>query len=124
MLRRGDPGFDTFGEIYFSEVHEGAVKSWRRHLENVSRLAVPVGCVRVALLDGRTDSPTLETYAELIIGRNNYQLITVPPGVWTLFFGIGPGPSLIANCSDAPHDPAEVERAEVDDLRFPSTWNV
>lgn len=124
MLRNSDPGFDAFGEIYFSEINQGAVKSWRRHRIHTSRLAVPIGSVRVALFDGRTESASFDTYVEHVIGRDNYQLITVPPGVWTLFVGLGPGPSLIANCSDAPHDANEVERGRIDDRRFPSIWNV
>lgn len=122
MLKRGDTHFSGFGEIYFSEILAGAVKPWRCHLKNTSQLAVPLGSVRIALYDGRPSSSTYKGYMEVVSGRENYQLTIVPPGVWTLFLGIGPGTSLIANCSDAPHDPSEVIRRDAHDPEFPITW--
>lgn len=122
MSRRSDVHFPGFGEIYFSEILAGAVKPWRCHLKNTSQLAVPVGDIRIALFDGRSSSATYKGYMEVRSGRENYRLTVVPPGVWTLFVGLGPGTSLIANCSDAPHDPSEVLRREAHDPEFPITW--
>jgi len=31
MLRADDPGFTSFGEIYFSRVYPGVVKGWHIH---------------------------------------------------------------------------------------------
>ncbi len=31
MLKRTDPHFIEFGEIYFSTVYPGVVKGWHRH---------------------------------------------------------------------------------------------
>ena len=31
MLRRDDPHFLEFGEIYFTTIYQGAVKGWHRH---------------------------------------------------------------------------------------------
>jgi len=122
MLRTSDVLFSGFGEIYFSEILPGAVKPWRCHTRNTSQLAVPVGTVRIVLLDDRPTSPTFRSHMEVLSGRENYLLTIVPPGVWALFVGLGPGTSLIANCSDALHDPSEVLRRSADDPDFPVTW--
>lgn len=114
MLRADAPGFAGFGEIYFSEVVPGAVKAWRRHRRLLSNLAVPVGRVRLVLFDGRDGSTTRGTLQELTLGRGDYALVTIPPGVWSGFVGLGPGTALVANCADAPHDDAEVERLPPD----------
>ena len=49
---------------------------------------------------------------EIYIGEQNYQRVTVPPGVWNGFKGIDNKPSIVANCSDIPHDPEEIKRMD------------
>jgi len=122
MLRSDDDDFTGFGEIYFSEIGSGVVKTWRRHLRHVSRIAVPVGQVHVHLFDGRQQSATYESSDLVSLGRTDHKLVIIPPGIWSLFVGRGNGVSLITNCTDYPHDPLEVERADADDSRFPTNW--
>ena len=53
MLRRDDPHFRGFGEIYFSGVQHGKVKGWYWHREKTLNYAVPTGMVRVVIYDDR-----------------------------------------------------------------------
>ncbi|MEW6320194.1 MAG: dTDP-4-dehydrorhamnose 3,5-epimerase family protein [Acidobacteriota bacterium] len=122
MLRADDAEFQAFGEIYFSGVQHGAVKGWRRHRYSTSNLAVPVGEIRLVLVDLREESPTRGLVADLALGESNYCLVTVPPGLWTAWEGRAAGLSLVANCASLPHDPAEVDAADLDDPRIPSPW--
>lgn len=113
MLRRDAAGLTAFGEVYFSEVAPGAVKAWKLHRRMTQRLAVPVGRVRFALHDDRPGSTTRGRTEEVVLGRpDRYALLTLPPGVWYGFQGVGEGVALIANCADLPHDPAEVDRRD------------
>jgi dTDP-4-dehydrorhamnose 3,5-epimerase len=116
MLRADDPWFEHFGEIYFSAVHAGEVRAWRRHTRLTSNLAVPTGSIRLALVDGRPGSPTAGQRLEIDTGDGAYALVTIPPGVWTGWQGLGPATALVANCATEPHDPDEVERADADSL--------
>ncbi|MGE0041814.1 MAG: dTDP-4-dehydrorhamnose 3,5-epimerase family protein [Vicinamibacterales bacterium] len=116
MLRADDPWFAGFGEIYFSAVHAGAVKAWRRHRRLTSNVAVPAGSVRLVLVDGRAGSPDAGRRLEVVLGEDAYALVTIPPGVWAGWEGLGPGTALVANCATGPHDPAEVERADAASL--------
>ena len=119
MIKRSDSEFRQFGEMYFSKIAVGQTKTWRRHREATSQLAVPVGSVRFVLFDDRTGSSTCGQQMDVIIGESNYNLLTVPPMVWYAFQNAGSDPALIGNCSSITRDPAESDRREIDDDRMP-----
>lgn len=121
MVRADAPDFSHFGECYFSEVKPGAVKAWKRHRLQTQRLAVPVGRVRLALLDDRDFGAARIHVVEL--GRPDaYVLVRIPPGVWYGFSCVGGSPALVANCADRPHDPAESETRPTDAPGMPDPW--
>lgn len=125
MLRRTDPHFLAFGEVYFSAVAQGAVKAWKRHREMTLNLACVHGAVRLVIFDDRPQSPTCGRTQEILLSPQTpgqYALATIPPGLWTGFSGAAPGGSLLCNCATLPHDPAESDRREADDPHFPSVW--
>jgi len=124
MLRVDAPGFTQFGEIYFSAVHPGAIKGWHIHRKMTLNYAVPHGHIKLVLYDERPDSPTHGELMELFLGPDNYQLVTIPPGVWNGFKGYGLETALVANCSDIPHDPDEIDRLDPFDPRIPYRWEL
>jgi dTDP-4-dehydrorhamnose 3,5-epimerase len=117
-LKRSAPGHAGFGEAYFSEIHEGAIKSWRRHSRVTMNLVVVRGQVRFVLHDDRAGSPTAGRFQDVSIGERNYARLTVPPGLWLSFRGEGPGTSLILDIIDEEHDPAEAETCELSAIGF------
>lgn len=122
MLREDDPGFERFGEIYFSLVHPGWVKGWHLHSKMTLNYAVPVGRVRLVLYDDRDGSPTRGVIQEIELGEDQYRRARVPPGVWNGFLGLGTVDALVANCATLAHDPAEIVRIPPDDPRIPYRW--
>lgn len=122
MLREDDPGFERFGEIYFSLVYPGVVKGWHIHRQMTLNYAVPVGMVKLVCYDDRDGSPTRGAVQELHIGELNYARVTIPPMVWNGFKGEGDKPALLANCSTLPHDPEEIERLDPGSERIPYAW--
>ncbi len=109
-LRSTDEGFAAFGEAYFSTVKKGVTKGWKRHRRMTLNLVVPVGHIRFMLQDDRPGSPTYGQTDEVELSpENNYQRLTVPPGVWLAFEGMADGTNLLLNIADLPHDPTEVE---------------
>jgi len=58
MLKRDDPVFEEFGEIYFSCVYPGVIKGWHLHHRMTLNYAVPVGMIKLVLFDGREGSTT------------------------------------------------------------------
>jgi len=112
-MKKGDAGYTSFGEAYFSWVTAGTVKGWKRHTKMMMNVVVPVGMVRfVFFLDGVNDFRVEE------IGVNRYVRLTVPPGIWFGFQGISDSQSLVLNIASIPHDPNEVERVELSEIDF------
>ena len=122
MLRSDSPLFTNFGEIYFSVINPDAIKAWKRHLKMTQHFAVPVGKIRLVLYDNRENSITRERVEALEIGHDNYCLVKIPPLLWYGFQCLSSTPALIANCTDMPHDPNEVERLDYFDKRMPYDW--
>jgi dTDP-4-dehydrorhamnose 3,5-epimerase len=124
MLRRDDPWFERFGEIYFSLVYPGAVKGWHIHKVMTLNYAVIMGKIKLVLYDERENSPTRGKLQEIFTGEDNYCLITIPPNVWNGFKGLGVEPALVANCSTDPHDPSEIVRLDPFSDRIPYDWDL
>ena len=122
MLREDSPVFERFGEIYFSTVYPGVVKGWHIHSRMTLNYAVPVGMVKLVCFDDRPDSPTRGAVQELHVGELNYVLVTIPPGVWNGFKGVGATPALVATCATLPHDPDEISRLDPLDNDIPYDW--
>ena len=122
MLRRDDPGFTQFGEIYFSLVYPGVIKGWHIHSRMTLNYAVPVGMVKLVCYDDRDDSPTQGALQEIHLGELNYALVTIPPRVWNGFKGEGAVAALVANCASEPHDPDEIDRRDPFSDRIPYDW--
>jgi dTDP-4-dehydrorhamnose 3,5-epimerase len=108
MLRADAPEFVAFGECYFSEVKPGVIKGWKRHRRQTQNVAVPVGRARFVIYDERERSPTRGRIDIIELGRPDaYARLRIPPMLWYAFTCISSGATLIANCVDVPHDPAE-----------------
>ena len=124
MLRRDDPWFERFGEIYFSLVYPGAIKGWHRHTRMTLNYAVITGLVKLVLYDDRTDSATKGQLQEIFVGESCYSLITIPLGIWNGFKGIGVKPAIVANCATEPHDPDEITRLDPLTKTIPYQWEL
>ena len=109
-----------FGEAYFSQVDKGAVKAWKCHKKMTLNLIVPVGEVRFVLFDDREISNV--QFQEIIISKNNYSRLTVPPMIWVGFQGLSDGGSMLLNIADIEHDPNEVDRKEIDKINY--DWSI
>jgi len=124
MLRKDSPVFESFGEIYFSSVHPGALKAWHRHKRMTLNYAVIVGEIKFVLFDDRPGSLTRGVVQELFISRENYMLVTVPPMIWNGFKSVGSGTAIVANCSNIPHSPDEIERLSPFDPAIEYRWDI
>jgi len=120
MLRHDWPLFLGFGELYFSEVLPGAIKAWKLHSRQTQHLAVPVGRLKLVIYDPKPNSASFGQVQEYILGRPDcYRLLRIPPGLWYGFASISREKTLICNCADLPHDPAESTRIAWDSPDIP-----
>lgn len=118
-MKKNDPGYVGFGEAYFSTILSGEIKPWKKHSRMTLNLVVPVGSIRFVFYDDRSGSATFGETQTVEIGVDNYQRLTVPPGVWMAFEGLMDGYNLLLNIADMEHDPFEVERAELNRFAYP-----
>jgi dTDP-4-dehydrorhamnose 3,5-epimerase len=73
---------------------------------------VPIGIIRFVIFDDREGSSTKNNFFDVTLSENNYQRITIPPGVWIAFRGVGSKYNLLLNLANLEHNPTEVERKE------------
>jgi dTDP-4-dehydrorhamnose 3,5-epimerase len=124
MLKRTDPHFVEFGEIYFSTIYPGVVKGWHKHAEMTLNYACVHGRIKLVLFDDRDGSPTRGEVMEIFLGPDNYSLVQIPPSVWNGFKGMGSETAIVANCSTHPHDPSRSIRLDPFDNDIPYDWEV
>lgn len=114
MIKSTDSIFTQFGEIYFSEVLPGKVKAWGRRKTAIRHYAVIEGTIRLVLYDGNEKQ-------ELIVGEDNYCLVSIPPGVWSGFKALKNKKAIVADLTDLPYDPEDVEKKDSNELL--DCWN-
>lgn len=124
MLRRDDPHFIEFGEIYFSMIYPRVIKAWHGHREMVLNYACVSGMIKLVLYDGREGSPTYGEVREIFMGEQNYVLVSVPANVINGFKGVSETPAIVANCATIPHDPQEIYRLDPFTEDIPYDWTI
>ncbi|NVJ91765.1 MAG: dTDP-4-dehydrorhamnose 3,5-epimerase family protein [Methylocystaceae bacterium] len=123
MLRSDAPHFKQFGEVYFSVTNPGVVKAWKLHKEMTLNIAVPFGSLDFVIYDPRPSSSTYQQIFIKKLGPENYDLLTVPNGVWAGVKAYQGQPAILANCASLVHDNNEVERLEKNDPFISFDWN-
>ena len=124
MLKRTDPHFIEFGEIYFSTVYRNVVKGWHRHREMTLAYACIFGRVKLVVYDDREGSATRGQIDEHFLGDDNYALVMIPPGLWNGFKGLTDPHAIVANCCTHPHDPTRSDRLPPHGGQIPYSWAV
>ncbi|GHU71039.1 hypothetical protein FACS189413_12220 [Bacteroidia bacterium] len=118
-LKSTDAGYTGFGEVYFSQIEQGAVKGWKRHNRMTLNIVVPVGAIRFIVYDDRPGSSTNGQREEIILSPDtNYQRLTVAPGLWMAFEGIAEGISILMDIIPEAHDPSETDKKELSEIPY------
>jgi dTDP-4-dehydrorhamnose 3,5-epimerase len=118
-MKNSDNGFKGFGEAYFSHINKGAIKAWKRHKKMTLNLIVPLGKIKFVLFDDRDIANT--KFQEVIISKDNYCRLTVPPMIWVGFQGLSNDGSMLLNIASIEHDPTEHEKKNIEQIEF--DWN-
>ena len=118
-LKQPEASYAGFGEAYFSTVGFQVVKGWKKHTRMVLNLVVPCGTILFVLFDGRAGSETQGQLMEVTLSKENYQRLTVPPGVWMAFKGLSNELNMLLNIASIPHDPQEAENLPLQNNLIP-----
>ncbi len=118
-MKMTSKGYEGFGEAYFSQIEKDAVKAWKRHKEMTLNLIVPVGEIRFIFFDDRVAENT--QLQEIIISKENYCRLTIPPMIWMGFQGLSDGISVLLNIANIEHNADEVDKKNIKEIKF--NWN-
>jgi dTDP-4-dehydrorhamnose 3,5-epimerase and related enzymes len=118
-LKAVDDTFVGFGEAYFSQIHHGCIKGWKRHNRFTLNIIVPVGTIRFVIYDNREGSATKGQFECITLSPDtNYQRLTVSPSLWMAFQGVGEGTSLLMDVIPEPHDDSEGDKCQLEAIPF------
>ena len=112
-MKASDDGFFGFGEAYFSTVNQGEVKGWKKHTEMTLNLVVVIGEIEFVVYDDNS-------FYSVKLSKNNYQRLTVEPGLWLAFKGVS-AENMLHNLASIEHNTNECKN--VDMYSFNYDWN-
>jgi len=115
MLRSDDDLFIRFGQAYMTTAYPGVVKAWHYHKKQVDHFVCVKGMMKIALYDGRPESPTYKEINEFFIGESNPLLLQIPPYVYHGFKCVSEQEAMVINLSTEVYD-----YQEPDEYRLPA----
>ena len=99
-------------DLIYTHIKKNKIKAWKKHRVMQLNLIVPKGNVLFVFTDSNGD------FREEIIGEKNKVRLTVPPGLWFGFKGLYAPYSIMMNVADIPHDPTEIERKTMHQIKY------
>ncbi|MBC8240868.1 MAG: dTDP-4-dehydrorhamnose 3,5-epimerase family protein [Alphaproteobacteria bacterium] len=124
FLKKTDPHFTEFGEVYFSCGYPGVIKAWHIHKEMTLNNVCVVGMIKLVIYDCREESPSKGELMEINIGEQNYALVQIPPLVANGYKAYGEKMAIISNCASMVHDPDELIYIDPLNNDIPYDWSV
>lgn len=124
ILRRDDPFFSGFGQVYLTTAYPGVVKGWHYHKKQTDNMTVVKGMMKIVLYDSRKLSPTKGEINEFFAGEHNLILIQIPPLVYHGFKCISVEEALVINVPDKPYRHRQPDEFRVDphSRKIPYAW--
>jgi len=118
-LKCTDEGFAGFGEAYFTQIQSGKAKGWKRHNKMALNLVVVYGKIKFVIYDDRENSKTKGQFEVITLDPSeNYQRLTVAPGLWMSFYGADRTTSMLMDIIPEPHNPSEADKKELFEIAF------
>jgi len=111
-MKQSDVGFEGFGEAYFSTIHQGDIKGWKKHTKMTLNLVVPIGAIEFVIYDGKE-------FFSVVLSPQNYQRLSVKAGLWVAFRGVGES-NMLLNLASLEHDPSEAINQALESI--PYAW--
>ena len=105
-MKKSDEGFAGFGEAYFSTVNAGEIKGWKKHEEMTLNLITIMGEIEFVVYDGNS-------FFNVKLSKENYQRLTVRPGLWIAFRGLG-DENILLNLANVEHNENESKTVKID----------
>lgn len=126
IMRCDEDIFDQFGQIYMTTNYPGVVKAWHYHKIQTDYVVCVKGMIKIALYDGREDSPTHGVLDEFFIGEYNPMLVSIPSGVYHGWKCISEGESIVVSTPTHPYNREQPDeyRLPPDTAEIPYDWHL
>ncbi len=111
-MKKSDEGFDGFGEVYFSTIHQNDIKGWKKHTEVTLNLVVVSGEIEFVVYND--DS---KTFFDVALSQDNYQRLTVSPNLWMAFKGLKEN-NMLLNIASIEHDSGEAVNLDLQEIEY------
>jgi dTDP-4-dehydrorhamnose 3,5-epimerase len=124
ILRRDDPFYAGFGQVYLTTTYPGVVKAWHCHSVQDDHICCIRGCIKLALFDDRDGSPTRGTVQDIYLGESAPKLVRIPHGIWHGWKAVGIEEAFIINTPTEAYNPQnpDEQRRPWDDPTIPYDW--
>ena len=124
MLRRDDPLFTKFGQVYCTTVNHGMVKGWHYHKKQIDNFVCVSGMIKLVAYDSRSRSSTKGVVNEFFIGTHNPLLVQIPAGVYHGFKGLTDPEAVVINMPSEPYHHATPDEYRMDPHQneIPYSW--
>jgi dTDP-4-dehydrorhamnose 3,5-epimerase len=111
---------------YRFSILPGRIKGWGKHDLQTDRYFVVAGSVRVALFDGREESPTAGAIARVDFTDRTPGLVKIPPGVWHADQNWGTTEAHVINFPTRAYDPEHPDKYRLDPHggAIPFDWEI
>lgn len=117
-IKKSDTGYSDFGEAYFSCIKHDVIKGWKKHTKMTLNLIVPIGSIKFVIYDNRPGSKSEGEFISMILSVDNYQRLTIAPGLWVGFKGLNLSQNMLLNIASIEHDPAESENVSLGTFNY------
>ena len=124
IMRRDDPFFNKFGQVYMTTAKPGVVKAWHYHKKQTDHFTCISGKMRLALYDARPGSPTYKEVNDFVVGLEDPMLIVIPKEVYHGFKCVSDVEAVVINTVTEPYDPKDPDEYRLDayDNDIPYDW--
>ena len=111
-MKKSDPGFNSFGEAYFSTVYKDNIKGWKKHTKMTLNIVVPFGEIEFVIYNEKT-----KNFFNIRLSQNNYKRLTLSPGLWMAFKGLS-DENMLLNLASMEHDPNEAINCDIEGIEY------
>ena len=124
IIRRDEPLFKKFGQVYCTTVQFGVVKGWHYHKKQIDNFVCVGGMIKLVAYDSRPNSSTKGQVDELFLGVHNPILVQIPAGVYHGFKGISHPESIVLNVPTEPYHHKKPDEYRMDPHHndIPYSW--
>jgi len=109
-MKKSEKEFYGFGEAYFSSIYKGKIKGWKKHNRMTLNIIVVKGEIEFVVYDNKN-------FFNVNLSKNNFQRLTIEPGLWLAFRGLS-SDNMLLNLASIEHDPKESENQDIKNFSY------